>query len=629
MIETSNIAIWRRIAQISGIFAIIISGLLIVNYIQYNRIDPVETQAINSLITRLNENPDDFALREQVRELDLLSRKAYFTNRWQVRTGGYLLLISIGVLIVSMQIIKSGTGKEVSLDEKGSSFTQNRLSQKWITIAGSIVFTIALLSAYLTHDSLGELPVIIEKSSEIVEQPKVVPDSPQENISETPEQNIVIDESTEQETEVATTPEVSQETDKQIAKITEPDEVKKEPAHTKDEVIATNKLPDYNELINNHTTFRGPLGDGISFEKNVPEQWNGETGENILWKTKIPLHGYNSPIVWKNKVFLTGANSEKREVYCLDSESGSIIWTYDVTGIPGSPANSPKTTDDTGLAAPTATTNGESVFAIFGNGDLVALDMDGNKIWNRNMGDPDNHYGYSSSLLIYNNILIVQYDTKKAQRILGFDISTGKEVWETDRNVKISWASPVLINYNKNPQVILTADPGVQSYDPTTGKELWTVDCVYGEVGPSIAYADNVVYATNEYATLAAIKLGETPEILWESDYYLSDVPSPVAKDGLLYLATSYGAVVCHDALTGDMYWEQEFDNGFYSSPILVDNKIYLIDMDGITHIFSTGKQYNHIADCILGENSMTTPAFKDGKIFIRGNDHLYCIGRE
>ena len=626
MSGNSNIAIWKRVAQVSGIFAIIISGLLIVNYIQYNRIDPVETQVINALIIRLNENPDDLVLREQIRELDLLSRKAYFTNRWQVRTGGYLLLISIGILLISMQIIKSGTGKEVTIDERGNLFAQNKLSQKWVTIVGSVVFTIALFAAFLTHNSLGKLPVIIEKPPEIVEQPSIIPEVQQKTTPEVTEPEVVPAETAEQKTEKP--PEVTQEKDQQVAEVTQPEEVIEEPKTSTKNVVSTIKLPGYNEIIKNHATFRGPMGDGISFEKNIPQQWNGESGENILWKTKIPLHGYNSPVIWEDKVFLTGATSEKREVYCIDAESGSIIWTYNVVGVPGSPATSPKTTDDTGLAAPSATTNGQNVFAIFGNGDLVALDMDGNKIWDRNMGDPDNHYGYSSSLILFNDILIVQYDTKKAQRIIGFDIETGNEVWETDRKVKISWASPTLINYNNNPQVILTADPGVQSYDPKTGKELWTIDCVYGEVGPSIAYADNFVYATNEYATLAAIKLGETPEIIWESDYYLSDVPSPVAKDGLLYLATSYGAVVCHDALTGDMYWEQEFDNGFYSSPILVDNKIYLIDMDGITHIFKTGKEYVHIADCVLGENSMTTPAFINGKIFIRGNEHLFCIGK-
>ena len=402
MSGNSNIAIWKRVAQVSGIFAIIISGLLIVNYIQYNRIDPVETQVINALIIRLNENPDDLVLREQIRELDLLSRKAYFTNRWQVRTGGYLLLISICILLISMQIIKSGTGKEVTIDERGNLFAQNKLSQKWVTIVGSVVFTIALFAAFLTHNSLGKLPVIIEKPPEIVEQPSIIPEVQQKTTPEVTEPEVVPAETAEQKTEKP--PEVTQEKDQQVAEVTQPEEVIEEPKTSAKNVVSTKKLPGYDEIIKNHATFRGPLGDGISFEKNIPQQWNGETGENILWKTKIPLHGYNSPVIWEDKVFLTGATSEKREVYCIDAKSGSIIWTYNVEGVPGSPATSPKTTDDTGLAAPSATTNGQNVFAIFGNGDLVALDMDGNKIWDRNMGDPDNHYGYSSSLILFSRI---------------------------------------------------------------------------------------------------------------------------------------------------------------------------------------------------------------------------------
>ncbi len=625
MAFTNNIIVWRRVAQISGIFAFVICMLLIVNYIQYNRIDPVETEAINALIIRLNENPDDTALRESVREIDLLSRKAYFTNRWQVRTGGYLLLLSIGVMLTSVLIIKSNSEKEITITENQSYFTENKVSQKWITITGSLIVLVALVSAWLTHESLGKLPVLESKITEMVEQPTVdiKPEQAEPSIEETSVDTVDnlgvdISEKEKEETKIIAIEEKAEVLpEKLIPSASE--EVKKAVANKK-------SYPDFDEIVANFGTFRGPFGDGISYHKNIPENWNGETNENILWKTKIPLHGYNSPIIWGDKVFLTGANPQKREVYCIDSKDGSIIWTYNVTGIAGSPPQSPKTTDDTGLAAPTATTDGTGVFAIFGNGDLVALDMDGKKLWDRNMGDPDNHYGYSSSLLLYKDILIVQYDTKKAQRILGFDKRTGQEIWETPRKVKISWASPVIINYTDKPEVILTADPGVQSYDPDTGKELWTIDCVYGEVGPSVGYDNGIVFATNEYATLAAIRIGEPPEIIWETDYYLSDVPSPVASNGLLFLATSYGAVVCHDANTGDMYWEHEFDNGFYSSPVLVDGKIYLMDMDGIMHIFKADKEYIPIADNPLGENAMTTPAFKDGKIFIRGNDNLYCI---
>ena len=108
----------------------------------------------------------------------------------------------------------------------------------------------------------------------------------------------------------------------------------------------------------------------------------------------------------------------------------------------------------------------------------------------------------------------------------------------------------------------------------------------------------------------------------------MSDVPSPVATEELMFMATSYGVYLCYDAKTGDILWEQENDNGFYSSPMMVEGKIYLMDMQGIMHIFKASREYESIGDCPLGEDGMTTPAFADGKIYIRGNKHLFCIGK-
>lgn len=634
--DYKNTIIWKRVAQVTALFIVIVSALLLINYLQYNRIDPVNTELINSLVLRLNENPDDIQLREQIRELDLLSRKAYFTNRWQVRTGGYILLLLMGVMVISLQIISSRTPKDVELKEDQNPFTQNKVAQKWITWSGLALVIIALLSAYLTHDSLGSLPVVKEISQKYEDPDQTVIEIEDTEVASNEEEVNIVEEpqvtNVSEEMVVETEVKPSDEPQKSLAPVKEKTKAIKENKQNNN-VIAeeknTTSFPTYSELIANQGMFRGPMGDGISFQKDAPLNWNAENNENILWKTRIPIHGYNSPIVWGNKVFVTGANPTKREVYCLDTDDGSILWAYNVTNVPGSPSVSPKTTDDTGLAAPTAATDGQQIFAIFGNGDLVALNMDGNLLWNKNMGDTDNHYGYSSSLVLYKNTLIIQYDTKKHQRIVGLDKLTGKEIWETNRDVKISWASPVIINNQSSPEIILTADPGVASYDPVTGKENWNIDCIFGEVGPSVAYTDNIVFATNEYASLAAIKIGAEPEIIWESDYYLSDISSPVAYNGLLFLATSYGALVCHDALTGDVYWEQEFDNGFYSSPMIVEGNVYLMDTEGNMIIFKADKEFSVIAESSIGETAMTTPAFKEGRIFIRSNDNLFCIGSE
>ncbi|RLD82326.1 MAG: hypothetical protein DRJ07_08290 [Bacteroidetes bacterium] len=265
---------------------------------------------------------------------------------------------------------------------------------------------------------------------------------------------------------------------------------------------------------------------------------------------------------------------------------------------------------------------------MFSNGDIIAIDMEGKKVWARNLGVPSNHYGHSSSLMMFRNMVIVQYDQRKASKVMALATKTGQTLWTTNRDVKISWASPVVVYTGKQTEIILTSDPYVASYNPYTGKENWKLDCLFGEVGPSVVYADGIVFAQNEYARLVAIKLGEKPEILWEDDEYLSDVPSPVATKKYLFNATSYGAVVCHDAKTGKKLWEKEFDNGFYSSPIMVEGKIYLIDKKGVMHIFSASDKFNLIAEPALGEGSDCTPAFAEGRVYIRGSKNLYCIGK-
>jgi outer membrane protein assembly factor BamB len=284
--------------------------------------------------------------------------------------------------------------------------------------------------------------------------------------------------------------------------------------------------------------------------------------------------------------------------------------------------------EETGYSAPTAATDGIGVYAIFANGDIIALDMDGKKIWAKNLGLPGNHYGHSSSLMLYKDLIIVQYDQKSAPKLLALSTKSGSIVWSANRNVKISWASPIIVNTGKRTEIILAAEPYVASYNPDNGAELWKVDCISGEVGPSPAYANGMVFSVNDYSKLAAIKLGDQPSVLWENTEYLSDIPSPVATDKYLFLSTSFGLTVCYDAVNGQKYWEKEFGNNVYASPIIVEGKVYILDRTGIMHILKVDKEYVSLSEPKLGENSVCTPAFTDGRIYIRGDKNLYCIGK-
>jgi len=549
------------------------------------------------LVEKFKSNPDDEQLKAEIRELDLLARKAFFTNKWQIRTGGYLLLFSVLVVIICLKTIELLSAKipEVPGTTTDNFWDIRKINRKWVAYSGIFLVSASLLFAFLTHNELGKT---LERTAKAVISPADSTQPLTENIPAT------IDSTSANDTSL-------------IA--------------GKDSTVITQSMdgfPTQQEINSNSPSFRGPGSIGVVSQRGFSTSWDGRIGKNIKWKTAIPLPGYNSPIVWNDKIFLSGANAIKREVYCFDLNTGKILWQTAVENIPGSSATAPKVNGETGFAAPTLTTDGRRVYAIFANGDLIALDFEGKKVWAKSLGLPKNHYGYSSSLIMYHDLLIVQYDQSGSANVIALAGKTGEQVWKTSRDVKITWASPILVNTGKQIEVMLVAEPFVISYNPATGKELWRFNCISGEVGPSLAYADGIVYSVNDYSKLAAIQIGATPQLLWDSDEYLSDIPSPVATSKYVFLPTSYGMMVCYDSKTGEKHWEKDYGTPTYASPMLADGNIFQMDKKGIMHVFKADKTYSSVSESPLGEGSVCTPAFIGGKIIIRGDKNLYCIGK-
>ena len=587
----NTIRLLENISLGSAVFAVVLCVLIIVNFIQIKRADPLNTPAMTALIEKLQSDPGNEQLSQEIQTLDLLARKAFFTAQWQVRTGGYLLFISILLLVscfkaielISVKLPKEPAGKPPM-------FWETRiLKRQWLVYSGASLLALTLLLAWLTHKDLGK-----DLGSGKIQ-----------------------DAGYRMRDDVSPTPNPQSPTPNSQPQIPNSQIPNSQPP-----------IPAWQEVQANFPCFRGPGGIGITACTGIPTSWDGKSGKNIKWKTAIPLPGYNSPVIWGDKIFLSGASETKRDVYCLDAVSGKILWNSPVEKIPGSPSQAPGVSKETGQAAPSLTTDGQRVYAIFANGDLIALDLDGNPVWSKNLGVPANHYGHSSSLMMYRDILIIQYDQRGAPAVIGLSGKTGEQVWKTARNVKISWASPSLINTGNRMELILAAEPSVASYDPLTGKELWSIDCISGEVGPSLAYAAGIVFSVNEYSTLSAVQIGITPKVLWENNEYLSDVPSPVATDKYLFLVTSYGTAVCYDAQAGTKYWEHDFGSPVYSSPMLTEGKIYIMDKKGLMYIIKADKEFSLISQSPLGEGSFCTPAFTNGHIFLRGDRNLYCIGK-
>jgi outer membrane protein assembly factor BamB len=613
MTNNDKIKLTQNIAVIAGLFSAIVALLLLLNFWQISKSDPIESKALEVLVERLKQEPNNDGLKAEIRNYDLLARKAYFNSQWQIQTGALMLLFGAIILAFALRVYYSAKAKIDAPDKVVENEIASRiLAQKGIIIVGAVVFLFAFAASFATVNYLDKFDA--QTNVEVAEI------QPEEQGIEVVEVGTIQTVSTRNE-QIETVPDTTNVDTK--AETVTPLESTPEPVQPKNTAVALTA----DLLKKQHNSFRGPFGQGIIYHKNIPTKWDGAAGTNIAWKSPIPKHGYNSPVIWDDKLFIAGSDKQTREVYCYNRNDGKLLWTGKADNIPGSPASPPRVTEDTGLSAPTLTTDRQNVYAIFGTGDVIAFDMEGKRVWAKNLGVPDNHYGHSSSLIVWDNKLFIQYDTNRGGKLIALNTATGEEAWQTTRTSKISWASPVLAQVDGKYQIILTADPIVAGYDVQTGAELWQVKCMMGEVGPSVGFSNGIVVAGNEYATMVAIDI-KTNEILWENDEYLPEASSILAHNGLVIVATSYGVMACYDLKSGEMYWEHDIGTTLYSSPMFADGKLFMMDNDGVMRIYEFAKEMKLISENKLGEKAGTTPAFADGKIYIRGDKNLYCIGK-
>ena len=396
--------------------------------------------------------------------------------------------------------------------------------------------------------------------------------------------------------------------------------------------------PSEEELAENWPYFRGYEGSGVTNHKNIPSKWDGKTGDGIIWKSPVPLPGHNSPIIWEDKIFVSGADEKTQQVYCFDRNTGKLLWTGDVETAVSAGGINLNLMEDTGYAASTMTTDGSRVYAIFPTGDVACFDFKGKELWSKNLGTPDNRYGYATSLTMYQNLLLIQYDQGSEEddksRLIALDGFTGNSVWEVKRPVSDSWTSPIVIKTGDAYQLITIATPFVISYNPANGQVLWQAKCVTGvDLAPSPIFAGGLVLVIESSRRLIAIKpdgTGDVTEthIAWTADDNIPDICSPVSDGEHIYLLmTMEGTLTCYKVSDGQMLWEKELDIYFQASPSLVGNNLYLMSEDGVMIIAQAGQEYKETARNELGEGVFASPAFTEGRIYIRAKNNLYCIG--
>lgn len=415
----------------------------------------------------------------------------------------------------------------------------------------------------------------------------------------------------------------------------------------------------------NWPQWRGPDGSGISTEKNLPAAWTPTT--NIKWKAAIPGRGHSSPIVWGNRVFVTtavegeavpGAKAAKHmlgdkefvhpdsigadrkhqfKVIALNRESGKVVW--EVTAWEGTPYDNRHRKSS--YAASTPATDGKMVYAFFGTEGLYAYDFNGKLAWKAQLGNMANlGMGTGTSPILFENLVIVQCDEDNGEGsfIVALDKKTGKEAWRTPRKIQISWSTPLLVKSSTRSELITSGTETVISYDPATGKELWRHKGLESNAIPSPVANSEMVYLVAGFpAKIAmAIKLGSsgdltgTPNVPWKYAKGTAYVPSPILYGDYLYLTTDRGILTCIDAKTGEVKYEGgriPIPATFTASPVAFEGKILMTSEDGDTFIVKAGPKHEVLATNSVGEPVYASPAIADGRIFIRGEKNLYCIG--
>jgi outer membrane protein assembly factor BamB len=587
-------AILRNIAIISAIFIVSFSIMLITNHFQVRGATPLQTEVMATLMEINNQNADNSELQAQIRQLDLLARQAYFGNHHSLMAGVYILLAMLAVFILCTRLYfakdKNIPDKEIDPIDEWAIKTKARKYVIWGTagLAAVALIFVVMTSPYLKAQRDAEESLNNEILAEVQDYQG--------------SEDIVFDVA-----DAAYDPDIA---------TTEDDEATKN-----DETANTPEAPRVA-----HNAFRGNNGTGVSSARGLPTRWNLSTRQNIAWRTELPRPGMSSPVINGNRVFVTGGDDTARELYAFDLNTGALLWTL------AAPSNNQGISVGDFYyyqmwAASTPATNGNQVVAIFPTGDIVAADMNGNQIWARNLGVPDNHYGYASSLLIFGSLVIVQYDNHNDPRVMALDIETGVERWSTARTerVRTTWSSPIIAFVDGAPQLVLMGNPNITAYNPNNGQQLWQVGGMSGEVGASAASANGIIFAASVYARLIAIN-GANGEILWESREHLPETSSPVATRDNVYLATDYGVVVNFCAQTGEIRTEHDFSAGFIASPMLAEGRIYLFDTNGKAYIFAANDAFTLLDSFETGEKTYASPAFTDGRIVVRTDNSIYMV---
>ena len=393
--------------------------------------------------------------------------------------------------------------------------------------------------------------------------------------------------------------------------------------------------------------FRGPTGQGITDEKNLPRTWGGKSAENVLWKVPLPGaepgnkldNNQSSPIVWKDRVFVSmvywpkdvdKAEYPEHRVACFAVADGKKLW--DVGVKPG-----PWKLKDFrgGYSAPTPTTDGERIYALFGSSVIAALDFDGKEVWRKEILPVAWDVAIGTSPVLFKGTVLVLADGTKPDksRLIAFDAKTGDVAWEKSRpKSNFSHSTPLLIEVAKKAQLVIASSNQLQGVDPSDGRIVWWANAK-GDV-PTPAFAGGIVYSEDGRGGpgIGVDPTGEgdlTTKLKWKTTPIPEGYSSPTIAGESIYRMHNPGILKCLKLSTGEVVYTERLPGGVdqSASPILTPENEILFVSGGKSIVVPVGPKFEVKQTNDLGDGSSASAAVAGGKLFIKGAKFLHCIG--
>jgi outer membrane protein assembly factor BamB len=377
--------------------------------------------------------------------------------------------------------------------------------------------------------------------------------------------------------------------------------------------------------------FRGPSGQGLTGCKRLPVRWDRD-GTGLRWRVKVPGRGNSSPVVWGDRLFLTGSAPDGggRSVYCFAAADGRLLWARQPPQAPPEPAVRPKN----GYASATPVTDGERVIAFLGSCGLVCYDRDGTLRWHHDRLRVRTTHGTGSSPLLYKDEVILIQDQNLADSIfLALDKRTGKPLWRQGRPRAMTWSTPVAVRVGDHDEVLFAGAGAVKGYDPTTGRELWSLAGPTVEVVPTVVVGKDLVYcASGRNGPTLALRPGGRGDVtrthlVWRTARTGPHVPSPIYLGGRLYTVNDTGVATCLDAGTGRLVWQERIPDRFSASPVEGGGLLYFPAESGATYVLRAADRFEVVARNDLGSPILASPAVAGGCLYLRTGDELVCVG--